>query len=589
MQSIILSIRKSLSLLNNQDRKKVYFSIALFTSLSILELTGVILLGTLGTIAYNSVSGINQPTRLEQVISNLINIDISRNTFVLAVSIIALTSIATKIILQAFFTIKFAKYLSRIQTTISTQLYRQILKSNIVKINSYKYSDYNYSLNAGTEVVISTCIGGFINFWSDFLTTLLLFMFAFYASPISVLAILLIFSVILLLINKKINVKSKLYGTLSRRSNLNLSENLLESYRGIREIKSYHIEETYSELFNLNKKNDSYANQMRKVLNQLIRYLFEFAILISATVVAFILLISTDSKNAVTVAIIFIAIGFRLIPNIQRLHTSWTSLKIAEELASPFFKQYEDFLQNKESESLHLFSNAKICSIKVSNLSFKFTGYENILENVNFELQAKQVFIIWGESGSGKSTLLDLVAGLYEPTHGSISYSVLDYDKLLPAGSLPISYISQSNSLFGKNLYENITLKRELSEKDILVTNNIIKILNLDKFKYDNFGESREVRSDHTNISGGERQRISIGRAMYFDTDLVFLDEPTSAIDEENRDKIYGYIESIKNTKTIIIATHDENLLKYADTILVIKQKQIKFYHSISEFEDSKN
>jgi ABC-type bacteriocin/lantibiotic exporter with double-glycine peptidase domain len=150
-----------------------------------------------------------------------------------------------------------------------------------------------------------------------------------------------------------------------------------------------------------------------------------------------------------------------------------------------------------------------------------------------------------------------------------------------------ISYISQSCSLFGSDLYENISLRKNLTKVERDKIDQIASGLNLDNFFVDN--NIREIRSDNTNVSGGERQRISIARAKFFDTEIVVLDEPTSALDEDNKKRVFGYLQEISHNKTVIIVTHSQDLLDIADLVLLLDKGQKMFYGSISEFKSFKN
>ena len=95
----------------------------------------------------------------------------------------------------------------------------------------------------------------------------------------------------------------------------------------------------------------------------------------------------------------------------------------------------------------------------------------------------------------------------------------------------------------------------------------------------------RLIRSDGTNLSGGERQRIAIARSEYADTQIVVFDEPTSSLDETNREKVIDYIKRIRNHKTIIIVTHTLELLEYCDSVLQLENGQIIFYGSVADFK----
>ena len=230
--------------------------------------------------------------------------------------------------------------------------------------------------------------------------------------------------------------------------------------------------------------------------------------------------------------------------------------------------------------------NNDMSKISIENLSFKFENGYQVLDDISFEFLKNQTVAIMGESGSGKSTLVDLIIGLYQPTKGTISY----YNQLgkCELTNYSISYISQSCSLFGNDIYQNICLSNNVNDIDKNRIDEIARSLNLDNFFKDNENK-RNIRSDNTNVSGGERQRISIARAKYFDTDIVILDEPTSALDEENKKRVFEYLQEISHKKTVIIVTHSRDLLNITDLVILLEKGRKIFYGPTLEFKAFEN
>jgi ABC-type bacteriocin/lantibiotic exporter with double-glycine peptidase domain len=263
------------------------------------------------------------------------------------------------------------------------------------------------------------------------------------------------------------------------------------------------------------------------------------------------------------------------------------SLRNAEAYTAPMFKLLENLPEKKEKVTTDLvMSNYNLQKIIVENLSFEFSNDYQVLNNISFEVLRNQTLAIMGDSGSGKSTLVDLILGLYVPTQGKISY-LSDNKSEMSHKNFTISYISQNCSLFGSDLYENISLRKNLSEVERDTIDQISKSLHLDNFFIDN--NIREIRSDNTNVSGGERQRISIARAKFFDTEIVVLDEPTSALDKDNKKRVFKYLQEISHNKTVIIVTHSRDLLDIADLVLLLEKGRKIFYGPTLEFKAFEN
>ena len=593
MKKIVAFKKRALSLLTLADRKKVVRTIPLLVALSLLDLAGVVLLGTVATLTFNLISNDSKPTRLELIFQDLIAADISQTDLILTLSLTAVFLLSLKTVSQAIFGYRFAKFQARLETEIATKLYNSLFNSSISQVNLHKYSDYQYSLIVGANRYVTGIIGSSVLLASDLFTALLMFIFAFYASPISAVVATLVFLLVYLGFNGPVSTRAREYGRISTKSYLNLGEDLLESLRGIREIKAYSKEEIYRKKFKEEKATSSLVNQKILWLNGLIKYFLEVAILLAGTLITLSLVITTDLKHAITVAVLFLVIGFRLIPIIQRLQNSINSLRISNEATRTLFLYLEQFDSlNTFAVNVEKKNPLQLTSIDVEKVSCVFQSGSTALIDVSFKLESNLTLAILGDSGSGKSTLIDLITGLSSPTSGRIRFRSEADSAIHSPGTYPISYITQSCALFGNDIYQNISLSQDISQKDKLEIDKIVQDLNLKEFAFQSNGNLREIRSDSTNISGGERQRISIARAKFFDAGIVILDEPTSALDEENEKRVIRYLAEIQHKKTVIVVTHSRELLNISDFVLYLDSGRTTFYGSVEDFktwEEQKN
>jgi ABC-type bacteriocin/lantibiotic exporter with double-glycine peptidase domain len=349
----------------------------------------------------------------------------------------------------------------------------------------------------------------------------------------------------------------------------------------------YKQEERLIKTFSREKLEQSLLGQKMYWLSSISRYFFEFAILIAGFAIIVILSATTDLRHTVTAVVIFMSIGFRLIPNIQRIQSSMVSLRIAEGATAPFFKYLEDFHEGKPnqidipaSQSQGVFD-----FIKLDKVSFCYSDSESILNNISFKIDSNKTLAIIGESGSGKTTLADIIAGINRPTEGFVSFT--ESTDVTNGGIYKPSfgYVSQNSSLFGNDIYQNIAFGKNPDSPDKSKIDQILGKFNLSFLSDSEFGTIRStIRSDGTNLSGGERQRISIARVEYADPQIIIFDEPTSSLDAENKIRVTDYIKSINHSKTIIIVTHDHELVDLCDYVLSISNGSLQFFCPTSDF-----
>ncbi len=187
-----------------------------------------------------------------------------------------------------------------------------------------------------------------------------------------------------------------------------------------------------------------------------------------------------------------------------------------------------------------------------------------ILDNVTFSLQPSEFKLITGPSGCGKSTLLKIIASLLSPTSGTLFFDGKDYLTLYPEQyRQQVSYCTQTPMLFGETVYDNLKFPY-LLRKIAVDEKKLAKDL-------DYFNLPNEILNKGINeLSGGEKQRISLIRNLQFLPKVLLLDEITSALDEDNKIKVNELIHHyVKEQKIAALwVTHDQNEIKHADDVI---------------------
>jgi putative ABC transport system ATP-binding protein len=209
--------------------------------------------------------------------------------------------------------------------------------------------------------------------------------------------------------------------------------------------------------------------------------------------------------------------------------------------------------------------------IDVQNVSFANNG-KHILRNVSFVAEAGDFISIVGSSGSGKSTLLKLCSHLISPTSGNIFYKGVNVTEHIPTELRKnISYCSQFPYLFGSSVKDNLDFP--FSIRNIPFNESRVKEL----FSMFNMPLTF-LGTDVQHLSGGEKQRISLLRALLFLPEVLLLDEVTSSLDAENTRMVEDAISSLnKEGITVLWITHDpEQSQKYANKIITLEAGEIK-------------
>ena len=225
--------------------------------------------------------------------------------------------------------------------------------------------------------------------------------------------------------------------------------------------------------------------------------------------------------------------------------------------------------------------NAKTLEIKNSKINFEnvFFKYEenekNVLNNISLEFEGGKMTALVGHSGSGKSTILNLIPRFYQVQDGNIKIDNQSiYDVTINSLRENISLVSQETTLFDDTIKNNIKYANEhASDEEVL---EVAKLSNSDEFieKLPNKFETL-IGENGVRLSGGEKQRISIARAMIKKSSIILLDEATSSLDSETEAKIQEALNILTKNKTTIVIAHRLSTILNSNNIYLIDSGKV--------------
>ncbi|MGH6081388.1 iron efflux ABC transporter ATP-binding subunit FetA [Klebsiella michiganensis] len=204
--------------------------------------------------------------------------------------------------------------------------------------------------------------------------------------------------------------------------------------------------------------------------------------------------------------------------------------------------------------------------LRLDNVGFQADGV-TILNEMCFQLRAGEFKLITGPSGCGKSTLLKIIASLLSPTAGSIFFAGKNINDLTPETyRQQVSYCAQTPALFGDSVYDNLVFPWQIRHQQPDPNALVADLLR--------FGLAENTLEKSINeLSGGEKQRVSLIRNLQFLPQVLLLDEITSALDESNKKNVNEIIHRYTTEKNIAVlwVTHDSNEIAHADEVITLK------------------
>ena len=260
-----------------------------------------------------------------------------------------------------------------------------------------------------------------------------------------------------------------------------------------------------------------------------------------------------------------------LITFIQTGQDAKISLERLEEIHSK--KEEED----KDEDFLSQLPNNR--SIVIKNLSFRYGGNQSpkVLDKISLTIPEGKVTAIVGGSGSGKTTLIKLLLKFYEPTKGAVLIDNVDLKNFGASfWRRNCGTVMQDGFLFSDTISRNITESDSENQMDKKRLIHAVRVANIEKLiEQLPTGFNTKIGASGINISGGERQRILIARAVYKNPSYIFFDEATSALDANNEKQIMDNLENFYKNKTVVVVAHRLSTVKNADQIIVLDEGKI--------------
>ena len=461
---------------------------------------------------------------------------------------------------------------------ISISVYRHSLYLPYSLHVSQNSSEFISGITKKTGMVVTQVILPVLLIISTSIIIIAIFITLLFIDPlvaiISTLGFASTYGFILFLTKKRLLTDSD---NISKKSNL-LIQSLQEGFGGIRDVIIDGTQEAYCKIFREVDLPLRKAEAGIAIIGQTPRFIVEaFGITILALLAYYLALSSEGISNAIPLLGVFALAAQRLLPLLQQVYASWTSIIGCSALLKDilfYLNQSLPEYYNLPSPPLIKFDDY----IRLKNLDFRYSpDGPSILKGFSCKINKGEKVGLIGTTGSGKSTLIDIVMGLLIPEDGQLFIDdQLITSKNYRSWQLHISHVPQNIFLADTTILENIAFGIPLAEIDHELVYECAKKSQISQtieswsLKYNTLVGERGVR-----LSGGQRQRIGIARALYKQTDVIIFDEATSALDDKTELKVIDSIFNLNPDITILIIAHRLTTLKKCNQVIELEEGKV--------------
>ena len=583
------SLKRAINVLSPVDQRKILAIMVLQILMAGLDLLGVIAIGLLGAL---SVSGLQSNPPGDRVSQALEILHIQSETFqsqavILAIS--ALILLVGRTVLSIIFTRRILFFLSRRGAKVSADLISRLLSQPLLVVQSRTTQETVFAVTRGVVIIVLQVLATAVVWVADLALLIVMLIGLLVVDPVTAMATFTVFSLVGFFLYKFMHVLAGNLGFENSKIEIQSNEKIVEAFSSYRESVVRNRRDYYAR--EIGHLRYSIANTSAEMgfLPYVSKYVIESTVLVGAVLIGAAQFFFQDAAHAIATLAVFLAAGTRIAPAVLRLQQGTVLIKTALGSAAPTLDLIDALgsspLTVNTDDKVDVLHEGFVSEISVKDVSLTYPDKSvPAIASVSLEIPAGTSIAFVGPSGAGKTTMIDIILGVLIPDSGSVLVSGLP--PLLAVAKWPgaVSYVPQDVVIEAGTIRENIALGYPIAEATDELISEALKIANLDEFVASlPDGIDTQVGERGARISGGQRQRLGIARAMFTRPHLLVLDEATSSLDGETEASISDAIDAMRGATTVVIIAHRLSTVRNADKVVYLSDGKVLANGSFEE------
>lgn len=570
------SLGRAVRVLSRADQRKIVIVILLQVLLGFLDLLGVIAIGLLGAISVTGLQSNNPGNRVSTALSIL---HIQNTTFQTQATILGISAVVLLVgrtVLSIFVTRRILFFLSRRGAMISADLIAKLLSQPLLIVQSKTTQETLYAVTSGVSAIAIQVIATSLIWVADLALLVVMMVGLLVVDPVTAIATVIVFLIVGYFLYKFMHVRAGNLGFENTAMSIKSNEKIVEVFASYRESVVRNRRVYYAR--EIGKLRYSLANTSAELgfLPYVSKYIIETTVVVGAVLIGAAQFIFQDASHAVATLAIFLAAGTRIAPSVLRLQQGMITIKSGLGVASPTLDLIDALgnvsISEDSYDKVDIVHEGFNPEIVIDNVSLTYPGKTMpAISKVSLTIPTGTSVAFVGPSGAGKTTMIDILLGVLIPDDGTVLVSNLP--PLLAVAKWPgaVAYVPQDVVIAAGSIRENIALGYPIEEATDALVMRALKVAHLDEFvaSLPN-GLDTQVGERGARISGGQRQRLGIARAMFTHPHLLVLDEATSSLDGETEASISEAIHALRGLTTVVIIAHRLSTVRNVDKVVYL-------------------